>query len=401
VRRLPITSVEVEVVRGPQAEPPSSIEFRGRQKQVRPLSLYAEHRPPARQPAVEGTAEQAARYLRIRTDGGPEGFYGPIDAEAAWPIIDRYADFLRGRDALAGTTIWDQLERQDRHARHGQLKMAISAIDNALWDLRGKVYGAPVWQLLGGASRDRIPAYVSTLGASLEPDAVRDVAAGLQTEGFSGQKWFFADGPGDGPEGLRRNVELAENVRDVVGPDESIMFDAFMGWDLAYARSWIDRVRDLRPTWLEEVFLPGRVDAFIELHRSTGQPLSAGEHLYDRPDVLPFLQAGALAVLQCDPEWCGGVTELVRICALADSYTVPVIPHGHGLHAALHVVASQSPATCPKVEYLYRQMPVRHHFETAPPTPENGSFALPQRPGFGIELNDSKITSRKVLSTAA
>lgn len=393
MRSLTITAVEVEVLKGPHPELPEG----DRQKQVRPITLYAEHRPPARQPPAERPDQLISLYLRIRTDQGLIGCYGPIDHEAAWPIVDLYADFLVGQDALAGTVLWDKLERLNRHARHGYLKLAISAIDNALWDLRGRVYDAPVWQLLGGASRDRIPAYVSTLGTSLEPELVAATSARLKAEGFDGQKWFFADGPGDGPDGLTRNVELARVVRETVGPDFPIMFDAFMGWDLAYARAWIDRVRDLRPTWLEEVFLPNRVEAFIELHRSTGQPLSAGEHLYDRPDVLPFLQSGALAVLQCDPEWCGGVTELVRICALADTFAVPVIPHGHGLHAALHVVASQSPATCPKVEYLYRTMPNRHHFEKHPLTPEGGSFALPQGPGFGIELDESKITSRELL----
>jgi L-alanine-DL-glutamate epimerase-like enolase superfamily enzyme len=393
LRTIKITAVDVEVVRGPHPQLPEG----PRQKQVRPIILYPEHRPPMQQSRADRPAELSSLYLRIDTDQGISGFYGPIDYEAAWPILDRYADFLIGQDALAGTIIWDKLERLDRHARHGHLKIAISAIDNALWDLRGKVYDAPVWQLLGGASRDRIPAYVSTLGTSLEPEAVAATAAELKAAGFDGQKWFFADGPGDGPDGLTRNVDLARTVRETVGPDFPIMFDAFMGWDLGYARAWVDRVRDLRPTWLEEVFLPNRVDAFVELHRSTGQPLSAGEHLYDRPDVLPFLQAGALAVVQCDPEWCGGVTELVRICALADSFTVPVIPHGHGLHAALHVVASQSPATCPKVEYLYRIMPNRHHFEANPLTPDGGSFGLPQRPGFGIELDESKITARELL----
>lgn len=393
MRSLKITAVDVEVVKGPHPEPPEG----GRQKQVRPITVYPEHRPPARQPPVSRPAEQTSLYLRISTDQGISGFYGPIEYDAAWPILDLFAGLLIGQDALAGTILWDKLERLDRHARHGHLKIAISAIDNALWDLRGKAFDAPVWQLLGGASRDRIPAYVSTLGTSLEPDVVAAKAAEFQAAGFDGQKWFFADGPSDGPDGLTRNVELARTVRESVGPDFPIMFDAFMGWDLAYARAWIERVRDLRPTWLEEVFLPNRVDAFIELHRSTGQPLSAGEHLYDRPDVLAFLQAGALAVVQCDPEWCGGVTELVRICALADSFTVPVIPHGHGLHAALHVVASQSPATCPKVEYLYRVMPNRHHFELHPLTPQGGSFALPEGPGFGIELDEAKITSLELL----
>jgi L-rhamnonate dehydratase len=130
------------------------------------------------------------------------------------------------------------------------------------------------------------------------------------------------------------------------------------------------------------------------LGRSTTVPLAAGEHLYDRREVLHYLQQRAVSVLQVDPEWCGGVTELVRMCALAETFGVPLIPHGHGLHAAIHVVASQSPGTCPMVEYLFRLMPRRYHFELDPPAPRDGAFALPGRPGFGIELDDSKIESR-------
>jgi L-alanine-DL-glutamate epimerase-like enolase superfamily enzyme len=339
-----------------------------------------------------------ALYLRIRTNDGPDGYYGPIDHEAAWPIVDTLGELLIGQDALAGTIIWDKLARSDRHSRHGYLKMAISAIDNALWDVRGKVFDAPVWQLLGGPGRDRIPAYASTLGTSLEPDDVEATATELKAQGFWGQKWFFGDGPGDGDAGLRRNVELARQLRDTLGDEYSIMFDAFNGWDLGYAKAWVERTRAVCPTWLEEVVPPDRYPAFVELHRSTGQALSAGEHLYDRAEVLPYLTDAAISVLQCDPEWCGGVTELVRICALADVFAVPVIPHGHGLHAALHVVASQSPAVCPSVEYLIRVMPNRHHFEVSPPTPEHGSIALPVGPGFAIQLDEAKIDSRDTLS---
>ena len=389
-----ISSVEVEVVRGPHPGLPPG----GRQKQVRPITVYAEHRPPQLQPPAVTPESIEALYLRIGTDDGAEGLYGPIDREAAWPIVDQLGPFIVGQDALAGTIAWDKLARLDRHGRHGYLKMAISAIDNALWDLRGKVFGAPVWQLLGGASRDRIPAYASTLGTSLEPAAVAATATELQQAGFWGQKWFFADGPGDGQPGLSRNVELARQLRSTLGDDYPIMFDAFQGWDLGFARAWTERVRELHPTWLEEPFGPDRLPAFIDLHRSTGQALSTGEHLYDRPEILPYLNEAAISVLQCDPEWCGGVTELVRICALAETFGVPVIPHGHGLHAALHVVASQPPTTCPSVEYLIRTMPIRHHFEVEPLVPEQGSIRLPTGAGFGIELDEDKITSRTVLS---
>ncbi len=392
---LKITNVEVHQVRGPAPAPHPG----DRQRQVRGLSLYAEHRPPLRQSAqtLQDHPEARSLYLRVGTDGGAEGFYGPIDREVTWALLEQIAPFLIGQDALATTILWDKLERLDRHARHGHLKMAISAVDNALWDLRGKVFGAPVWQLLGGASRQRIPAYASMLGTSLDPDVVHEKASWGANEGFAGQKWFLADGPGDGVEGLSRNVALVEQLRELLGTDAEIMFDVFQGWDLGYARAWAQWVAAWNPTWLEEPFSPNKYPAFLELHRSTAVSLSAGEHLYDRAEVLPYLNDGVLAALQSDPEWCGGVTELVRICALADTFAVPVIPHGHGLHSALHVVASQSPVTCPKVEYLVRTMPNRHHFELAPPVPEDGSFALPPRDGFGIELDENKIESRHLL----
>lgn len=394
MRELRINAVEVIAVRGPRPpRQPGPV-----QVQIRQLYLYPEHRPPARRPPDPAAVPDWTQslYLRIGTDTDAEGFYGPIDREAAWPIVDMLAGFLIGQDPLAGTIMWDKLQRYDRHARHGHLKIAISAVDNALWDLRGKVFGAPVWQLLGGPSRTSIPAYASTLGTSLEPDAAQEFARQTAKEGYAGQKWFMAHGPGDGPEGLERDIEVAERVRGALGPSAMLMFDAFMGWDLAYATSFARAVEPLRPAWLEEPFPASARASFAELRRRTSVPLSAGEHLYDRDDVLPFLREGLLGVLQTDPEWCGGVTELVRICALAETFGVPVIPHGHALHAALHVVASQSPAVCPMAEYLMRSMPDRYHFEVSPPAPAGGHFELPRRPGFGIELDDAKIDSRRV-----
>lgn len=394
MRELRITAVEVIAVRGRRPPRPSGPV----QRQSRPLNRYDEHRPPQREPAAPSVESASAEpdwaeslYLRIGTNGDAEGFYGPIDPEAAWPITNKLAGFLIDMDPLAGTIVWDKLQRSDRHARHGYLKMAISAVDNALWDLRGKVFDAPVWQLLGGPARPRIPAYASTLGTSLEPEAVTELARQVAAEGFAGQKWFLANGPGDGSAGLELDIEVAERVRAAVGPSAMVMFDAFMGWDLAYATSFARAVEHLRPAWLEEPFPSSQLVSFAELHRRTAVPLSAGEHLYDRAEVLSFLRDGSLGVLQTDPEWCGGVTELVRICALAEPFGIPVIPHGHGLHAALHVVASQSPDVCPLAEYLLRHMPARHHFEASPPVPVAGHFDLPAEPGFGIELDAAKI----------
>lgn len=396
MRRLVITAVEVHLVSGPSPAPPPG----GRQRQVNAIAGYDHRRPPRytpERPATTGPA--SSRYVRIGTDAGVDGFYGPIDPEVVWPLLHQLRDVVLGQDALASSLVWDQLERSNRHARHGALKMAISAIDNALWDLRGKVFDAPVWQVLGGGpARPRIPAYASTLGTSLDLDVVRQTARDLRDEGFAGQKWFFGDGPADGAAGLANNVALARTVREAVGDEPDIMFDALGGFDLTHARAWAQRVEELTPRWLEEPFPPNRLPAFAELRAATSVPLATGEHLYDRADVLPYLSDGILAAVQADPEWCGGVTELVRICALAETFGVPVIPHGHGLHAALHVIAAQSPVVCPMAEYLVRIMPNRHHFELDPPAPVGGSFELPTEPGFGITLDESKIDSHTVLN---
>ncbi|HEX4212165.1 MAG TPA: enolase C-terminal domain-like protein [Candidatus Dormibacteraeota bacterium] len=387
-RSARITAVEVDELRG--AAPPSS----GRmQQQVRPLDAY--RRPGEASIAPPAAGELRHLYLTIRTDAGVQGLYGPIDSSAAWVIVDQLADFLIGRDGLAGSVIWDQLYRLDRHSRHGHFKMAISAVDNALWDLRGRVFEAPVHQLLGGPSRSQLRAYASTLGTRHDDEEIAALIERLAREGYRHQKWFFAFGPADGAEGMKRNLAMTETVRTSAGDDIALMFDAFMGWDLAYARAWARQAERFAPTWLEEPFSPTQFDAFRMLRQSTEVPISAGEHLYDRADVLPYLREGILSVLQADPEWCGGVTELTRICALAETFGIPVIPHGHGLHAAIHVIASQSPATCPLVEYLIHGMPRRHHFEVDPPRPVDGSFPVPSLPGFGIRLDEGKIESRR------
>lgn len=362
------------------------------QGQVQPIHLYPDERNSGgRGTGAVGSARRVrSLYLEVTASNGLRGRYGPIDEEAARPIVSELGRWLVGHDALGGSVTWDKLQRRDRHARHGHLKMAISAIDNALWDLRGRAFGAPVWQLLGGAARGVVPAYASTLGLSHAEGSLEGATGALAEQGYAAQKWFFAHGPADGATGFAANVALVERLRAVLGPHYPLMFDAFMSWDVRYARAWAEAVEVFSPYWLEEPVAPGAYRAYCELRRSVRVPIAGGEHLYDRFEVLPFLQDGSLAILQTDPEWCGGVTELVRICALAETFGVPVVPHGHGLHAALHVVASQSPAVCPMVEYLVSVMPQRHYFERSAPVPSEGGFPLPTEPGFGIEFDPER-----------
>jgi L-alanine-DL-glutamate epimerase-like enolase superfamily enzyme len=274
--------------------------------------------------------------------------------------------------------------------------MAISAVDNALWDLRGRFFHAPVYRLLGGPTREKVEAYGSCLGYSVEPELMRRKAAELKKSGYRHQKWFLPYGPGDGPAGLAKAVEMAAHLRNALGEDAEIMFDAYSGWQLDFAIAWAKQVERYRPRFLEEAFPPDRLEAFVALRRATSVPVASGEHFYGRWETDRYLRAGAISVVQADPEWCGGVSELVKICHLASLYDAQVIPHGHSIHAALHVVASLSPATCPLVENLILKMGHYYHFEKHSVEPVQGMIALPDRPGFGIVFDDAKVEGREL-----
>jgi L-alanine-DL-glutamate epimerase-like enolase superfamily enzyme len=142
---------------------------------------------------------------------------------------------------------------------------------------------------------------------------------------------------------------------------------------------------------------PSKIGSFAQLRKATSIPIASGEHIQGRWEVYDYLKEGALSVIQCDPEWCGGTTELQKICSLASVFDVPVIPHGHSIHAALHVIASQSPATCPLAEYLILKMNSYYHFEKNPPVLKNAHFALPEAPGYGIELDEKKVESQEMM----
>ena len=371
-----------------------------RQPQVNPLDVYDDLRPAPYKDKPDGKREvqYEAVYLRLKTAAGLDSLYGPIERDAALVVQEDLRPFLVGKDALAGEILWDQMYRSNRHSRDGIFMMAISAVDNALWDLRGRFYGVPVWRLLGGPSRERVEMYASALGFPLEPDAVRKRATELKGQGFRYQKWFMGYGPGSGPEGMRKNVELVKTLRETLGDDCEIMFDAYSGWDQDYALEWARQVEQYRPFWMEEVTHPEKIDSFAAIRRGTSVPLASGEHFYGRWEVERYLLAGTLNVVQADPEWCGGLSELVKIGTVASLHDVRVIPHGHSLRAAVHTILSQSPMTFPLGEYLVIKMRHYHHFEKNPLVVEQAHIAQPTEPGFGIELDAAKIDSQKLLT---
>ncbi len=392
---LKITAVEIWQLRG-HREVTRGVD---EQYQVNPLYIYDELRPkPYADSANPTTANTpvSALYLKIKTDE-VDGLYGPIDKEVAIVIDEQLKPFLIGKDALAQEKLWDQLYRSNRHSRRGYFLMAISAVDNTLWDLRGRFFKTPVYRLLGGPSRAAVEAYASCLGYSLEPEKAQQRAVQNKADGFRYQKWFLAYGPGDGYAGLKKNVELVRLLREAVGDDTELMFDVYSGWDLTYALEWAKQVERYRPRWVEEATQAEKIGSFVELRRGTTIPVASGEHIQGRWEVYDYLKEGALSVVQCDPEWCGGTSELVKICTLASIFDIPVIPHGHSIHAALHVIASQSPAVCPLAEYLILKMKSYYHFEKNPPRLQNAHFALPDATGYGVEFDDAKVESKELM----
>ena len=369
-------------------------------RSVEPLDLYPSHVGPSAG-AGDASSQLAATYVEIDTDEEVSGLYGPIDSRQAGLIAGDLREFVLGEDPLATALLHDRMLWLHRHGRAGLFVNAISAVDNALWDLRGKAAGEPVYRLLGGPTRDRVPAYASMLGYSVDPGRAAVAAREHAELGFAAQKWFFRYGPGGGRDGMLANLAMARAVREAVGPGYPLMFDAFMGWDPTYAADMLRGLEDVEPYWVEEPLPPERVSAFRRLAASSRIRLATGEHAHTRWQIKELLDSGAIGVVQADQDWAGGITEQLHICSLCSAYDVPVVAHGHAVPAALHVAASQSPRTVPMLEYLVRVQERNQFFQRTIHRPESGSIALPTGPGLGIDLDGSKIEVRRELGSDA
>ena len=367
---------------------------------IRPIDVYPEYRAQGADhtPKIaEGKYRIQSVFVELMTDEGVSGIAGPISHDQAFLIEHHLKPILMGEDPRAHEQIWDKLYRHAVHGRKGIVMMAISALDCALWDLRGKWLGVPVYRLLGGPTRDTIPAYASALGYSLESEKVRERACRIVEEGYGATKWFFRYGPMDGPEGMAKNVELVRTLRESVGEDVDLMLDCWMSWDVPYTIAMAERIAEYRPRWIEEPVLPDKIESCAAIREAIGIPVATGEHEYTRWGFRALIEARAADVLQPDLYWAGGLSEVAKICALASTYDLPVIPHGHSVPATVHLIASQPANVCPLLEYLIKWNQVHQFFFKDPIQPKGGVVALPKCPGMGMELDEGKIESQREL----
>ncbi|MGI5959205.1 MAG: enolase C-terminal domain-like protein [Massiliimalia sp.] len=368
--------------------PPS---YKDYERVARPLDVYMECAKAPVWDLVDPDTNQVEVediFLVITTDEGIEGVYGPV-FEQVVPHIFGIVNSLIGKDPLDILIIWDQMLRLDRHGRTGYSMVAISSIDCALWDLKGKYLNMPVHKVLGG--NRKVKAYASTLGYPLEPEQIQKKAKEIIAMGYEGQKWFFRYGPADGYKGIEKNMELAYSLREACGKDYDIMFDAWMGWDLPYARMMLKELESVNPAWIEEPLMPNMIDAYYQLHNTVNVPIAAGEHLYTRWQIKPFLDKGILDIVEADPSWTGGITELVRIGSMCETYGIPLMPHGCTTPAGTIVCSVLSPAVAPYMEFLIPYQERQQLFQKYRLFPKDG-FLMPfDHPGLALEFDFQKV----------
>ena len=359
---------------------------------VRPIDIYPEYEIEQGEAKKKGKFLTESIFIEIYTDNDLSGIAGPIDEQQAFIIEKNLSEIILGKDPLAIELLWDQMHRLSVHGRQGITMQAISAIDCALWDIKGKYFNTPIYNLIGGPTRNSIPAYASMLGFSVtDMSLVAERALAYKAKGFDAQKWFFRYGPMSGKEGLKKNIELVETLRNTLGEDYDIMLDCWQSMDYQYVLELARNIEPFRPFWLEEVVMPDRIDIYKKIKEKINIPLSGAEHEYTRWGMFRFLEKKALDILQPDIYWAGGLSEVMKIASLASTYDLLIIPHGHSSNATLHFSLSQIPIHTPYQEFLIKWNIVHQHFLKYPEIPVQGQFRIPTRAGLSMELDQEKV----------
>ncbi len=326
-----------------------------------------------------------ATFLEIQTDEGATGI------SSVQPATEQHLSQLKplliGRNPLATEKIWDQMHRTLVHGRQGHPMMAVSSVDNALWDLKGKWLGQPVYMLVGGPTRDEMPVYASMLGHNAtDMGRVRERAQWAQSQGYAAHKWFFRNGPMQGKEGLKKNVALVKTLRETLGEDDDIMLDCWQSMDANYVVDLASRIEEYRPRWLEECLMPDRIESHLRIKAKTSIPLSGAEHEYTRWGFKRWIDSGALDIVQPDCGWAGGLSEVLKIAAMASAADLITICHQGVTPVGMAFSASQSPIHTPYVEMLVKHASLAYHF-----------VRVSEDPGFGFDIDDAKVESEEVL----
>ncbi|MFC4243893.1 mandelate racemase/muconate lactonizing enzyme family protein [Gryllotalpicola reticulitermitis] len=327
--------------------------------------------------AILTTRHRALTFVEVETDSGETGLALAEGRTAAYagPLRER----LLGQDPLDSARLWHRMFTGWRKpVAKGDAIAAIGGVDNALWDLRGKLLGLPVYRLLGGF-RSRVPVYAAG-GYYEEGKGIDGLVAELErfvAAGYKNVKMKI------GGASFAEDVERVHAAREAVGADVGLMIDANNAWNSAEALRFIRAVEDCTPMWFEEPCWPDDLAGMAELRRATAVPIASGEIEYTRWGARDLIESGAVDIVQADPQTGGGLTEWVRIAALASARHLPMAPHGDQ-YVGAHAVAAVDNGMI--VESYAGLRPWQEDYVTTLPVVD-GELVLPDTPGLGIEVD--------------
>lgn len=341
-------------------------------------------------------------FLKVSTDDGFTGWGEPIVEGQAGTVrgaVEDMADYLLGRDPRQIEDIWQTLFRA-RFYRGGPVMMsAIAGVNQALWDIKGKFHGVPIYELLGGKVRDRVPVYAGIGGNT--PEEVAAQAQQRKDEGLNAVKMGAVNTVHymDTFQRIDEAVERVAAVRAQVGNDFGIAVDFHGKVHKPMAKMLIRELEPYHLMFVEEPILPMHNESLLDLKRSTSIPIATGERMYSRWDFKTILAEGSVDIIQPDVSHAGGISEVLRIAAMAEAYDVALAPH-----CPLGPIALASCIQVDAVAYnaLIQEQSLGIHYNKsadlldylADPSVfhyENGCVNLPTAPGLGIELNEEKI----------
>jgi galactonate dehydratase len=314
-------------------------------------------------------------YIRLESNKNVTG-WGEVtgsEPKVSAVLAESLFELLDGENPTRIEYLWQKLYRAHRDIRGGAIiTHVIAALDMALWDLTGKLWGVPVYRLLGGPCRDKIRMYPT-------PKA--------QKAGTGGPHPLSGD-----PRDIKQLVSMVENARKQVGPDGCVMFDAHCAIPPATLIQFANAIEPYDILFLEEPCVPGNIDAFMRLKQQIRIPMAAGERDRTIWEMLPYLTNRCLDVLQPDVVHTGGISQVKKIATLAEAFFVPLAPHNTcselGLTASLHAAATV-PFLLIHEGYLDGHiMPpgvARKNWEVD----KDGYAALPQGPGLGVEMDEA------------
>jgi L-alanine-DL-glutamate epimerase-like enolase superfamily enzyme len=338
--------------------------------------------------------------VEVFTDSGHVGIgNAALSPYVTKAIIDRHlTPLLLGQNPWDVEFLWQHMYRKTMAwGRKGLGMVAISAVDIAIWDVLGQAAGQPVFRLLGGRTKPRIPVYASRL-YSTPLDQLAAEASRYKDAGYRAMKLRFGWGPVDGADGMQRNLDLVRTVRDAVGASVDVMADAYMGWSLDYAKRMLPLLEPFNLRWLEEAVIPDDLQGYAALKSYGRVPIAGGEHAFTLHEFRDLLEARALDVIQFDTNRVGGISQARKIAALAEAYQVPVVPHAgqmHNYHVVMASLNSPIAEHFPIVDVEVGNELFWYIFDGEPKAVD-GHVELLDTPGLGLTVNEAKLAEFQV-----